>query len=50
MNVYCVFCCESHVGEFLVKLFSSKEKAQAYIDEVSKFDKRDFEIELWEIE
>lgn len=48
MVVYCVMMHESHVGEFLIKIFSTKQKAQAYIDISEKSD--DLEIVKWEVE
>lgn len=50
MKVFCVFQIEPHVGEFLMKIFDSKEKAQAYVELVKIVDHRDFEIEELEVE
>lgn len=50
MKVYCVFMCEGDQREYLMKVFSTKDKAQSYIDIVSKIDSNDFEIVEWGID
>lgn len=50
MKVYCVFMCDSDLRECLMKVFSTKEKAQSYIDVVSKLDSNDFEIVEWGVD
>lgn len=53
MVVYCVMGVESHVGEFLLKIFSTKEKAENYIEVVKKIKQSnfdDFEIDVREVD
>lgn len=50
MKVFLVIMVENQNYEHLIKVFSNELKAQAYIDDVKKFDPNDFEIQEWEFE
>lgn len=51
MKVWCVFKSEEHVGDFLMRIFTSEEKAKEYKSLVQNIDiDNEYFIESWDVE
>ena len=50
VNVYCVMCIESDYSHCLVKIFSTKVKAEAYIEVAKKHANGELYVDVQEVE
>lgn len=50
MKVYCVMCSESHSGDYLIKIFSTRVKAEAYIEIAQKHASGELFVDVQEVE